>query len=127
CTPDQTASNTDSYGQSRSFIEDPQTHTMFAAALNGYLLRVKQSGSGPTLTTTTLPAINIGLDTLRAISNGYIGIRKGVIDPTARILYVPVVQVASPSVCSTWPGSTPCTPQVLPQGLHRFDLDALSH
>jgi carbohydrate binding protein with CBM4/9 domain len=127
CPPDQTANNTDAFGQTRSFTEDPQTHTMFAATINGFLLRVKQSGSGPTLTLTTLPAININLDSLRASNTGYIGVRKGVIDPATRSLYLPVVQTYSPSMCPTWPSTTPCTPQVLSQWLYRFDLNALSN
>lgn len=127
CTPDKIASNTDAYGQTRSFTEDPQTHTMFAATIANQLLRVKQSGSGAGLTLTTLPAINIDLDAFRAISSGYIGVRKGVVDPATRSLYIPVVQVYSPAVCSTWPSTTPCTPIVLNQWLYRFDLNALSN
>lgn len=127
CPPDQIASNTGTYGQTRSFTEDPQTHTMFAATINGFLLRVKQSGIGPTLTLTTLPAININLDSLRASNTGFIGIRKGVIDPATRSLYVPVVQTYSPSLCSTWPSTSPCTPIQLSQWLYRFDLNALSN
>ena len=127
CTPDQTASNTGTYGQTRSFTEDPQTHTMFAATIGNSLMRVKQSGSGASLILTTLPAINMNLDALRAISSGYIGVRKGVVDPVTRSFYIPVVQVYSPSVCSTWPSTTPCPAQTLNQWLYRFDLNALSN
>ncbi|MBL7497927.1 hypothetical protein I6A84_13150 [Frankia sp. CNm7] len=126
CAPDRTAADTSNYGQTRSFTQDPVSRTMFAATLSGYLLRVKQTGSGSGLTLTTLPTVNLGLDQLIDRNTYPIGIRKGVVDAQNRALYVPVVQVQNPASCPTWPGSTPCAPQPLDQWLYRFDLSALS-
>ena len=126
CAPDLTAGNTGTYGQTRSFVQDPQTKTMFAATISGYLMRVKQSGSGSTLALTTLSPVNIGLDQLVDRGTHYVGVRKGVIDVQNRALYIPVTQVANPSTCPTWPGSTPCAPVSLDQWLYRFDLNSLA-
>lgn len=126
CAPDLTASNTGSYGQTRSFVQDPQSKTMFAATLNGYLLRVKQTGSGSGLALTTLSPVNFNLDQLADRTTHYIGVRKGVVDVQNRALYVPVVQVANPTDCPTWPGTTPCAPKALDQWLYRFDLNSLA-
>ena len=126
CTPDRTVDASDTYGQTRSLTEDPTTHTMFAATLSGYLLRVKQAGSGSALVVTTLPAINLGLDQLVDRSSHYVGVRKGVVDSQNRALWIPVVQVANPADCPTWPSTSPCAPKPLDQWLYRFDLSALS-
>ncbi|MEK7571074.1 MAG: hypothetical protein AAB553_02260 [Patescibacteria group bacterium] len=126
CAPDQTAANTGDYGQTRSFVQDPQTKTMFAATLSGYLLRVTQTGSGAGLTLNTLPAVNIGLDQLVDRSTHYVGVRKGVVDSANRALYLPVIQVANPADCPTWPGSAPCNPESLDQWLYKFDLTTLA-
>ena len=126
CAPDRTAANTGAYGQSRSFTEDPTTHTMFAATLSGYLLRIKQTGSGSSLTLTTLPTINLGLDQLVNRNTQAVGFRKGVVDNKNRALWLPVVQVDGPTTCPTWPATSPCTPVALDQWLYRIDLNALS-
>jgi hypothetical protein len=126
CAPDKTALGTGDYGQSRSLVEDPATHMMFDATINGYLLRVKQTGTGSGMTLTTMPAINLGLDTLADRTKLYIGVRKGIVDVKNRALWLPVVQVANPSLCPTWPSTQPCTPVPLDQWLYRFDLSALS-
>jgi hypothetical protein len=126
CAPDKVVAGTGTYGQTRSFVQDPTTKTMFAATLNGYLLRVKQTGTGGTLTLTTMAPINLGLDQLVDRTTHYVGFRKGVVDATNRALYVPVVQVANPADCPTWPGATPCAPKELDQWLYKFDLNTLA-
>lgn len=126
CAPDRTVADTGDYGQTRSFIQDPTSKTVFAATLNGNLLRVKQSGSGSSLTLKALTPLTIGLDKLVDRNSKYVGIRKGVVDVKKRILWVPVVQVATPQDCPTWPGSTPCTPKIMDQWLYRFNLNVIS-
>jgi hypothetical protein len=125
CVPDRSAANTETFGQARSFSEDPTTHTMFAATLSGYLLRIKQAGSGAALALTTMPPINLGLDQLVDRYARAVGFRKGVVDNKNRALWLPVVQTYSPSTCPTWPKTAPCAPQALDQWLYRFDLNAL--
>lgn len=127
CAPDRTVSGTGDYGQTRSFTQDPTSKTVFAATLNGNLLRVKQSGSGSSLTLKPLTPLNIGLDKLVDRNTHYIGVRKGVVDTKNKILWVPVVQVATPQDCPTWPGTTPCEPKLLDQWLYRFNLTTLAY
>ncbi len=126
CAPDRTVAGTDVYGQTRSLTEDPTTHMMFAATLSGYLLRVKQTGTATKLVVTAMPPINMGLDQLVDRSTHLVGVRKGVVDPVNRALWIPVVQVANPADCPTWPATTPCAPKPLDQWIYRFDLSALS-
>jgi hypothetical protein len=126
CAPDRTALSTNTFGQTRSLSEDPATHTMFAATLSGYLMRIQQSGSGPTLSLSTLPAVNLGLDQLIDRSSHYVGIRKGVVDSVNRALYIPVIQTYNATDCPTWPSTKPCAPKALDQWLYRLDLTALA-
>ncbi|MEK7571863.1 MAG: carbohydrate binding domain-containing protein [Patescibacteria group bacterium] len=126
CTPDRSVAGTGEYGQTRSFTQDPTTKTVFATTLSGYLLRVKQSGSGTGLTLTNLSPITIGMDQLVDRNQKAIGVRKGVVDVKNRALYIPVVQVYNQTDCPTWPGSTPCALQSFDQWLYRFNLDAIS-
>jgi hypothetical protein len=126
CAPDRTVAGTDAYGQTRSFIQDPTSKTVFAATLSGYLLRVKQTGSGTGLTLTNLSPINLGMDLLVNRNQKAIGVRKGVVDASKRTMYLPVIQTYSSTSCPTWPSTTPCTPQVLDQWLYRFDLNAIA-
>ncbi|HEX8932509.1 MAG TPA: PA14 domain-containing protein, partial [Patescibacteria group bacterium] len=124
CPPDVIISGSDKFGDAYSMNEDPSNHMIYSVTLSGYLLGFTQTGSGSNFSATMLPQIDIGLGYLRA-NGSYIGIRRSVIDPNSRTLWIPIDQVYNPQTCPTWPGSTPCTPIVLDQWLYKFDLATL--
>ena len=115
CPPDATVSGTAAYGIVRSLTPEPRSGTMLAATMAGALLVVRPGADGGPGAAT---AINLGLDALVDRTIRWIGPRKGAVDASRSVLWLPIQQLRAPGVCT----GDPCS---LDQWLMRIDLEKL--
>jgi hypothetical protein len=119
CRPNAEVSQSASLGIVRSMNLDPGTGAMLIATMSGYLLPVKTADDDQTL--TPLPAIDLGLNELADRTTTALDLRKGSIDSTTHMLYLPVQQLQTAADCSNYP----CAPQALAQWLYGINLDSI--
>jgi hypothetical protein len=119
CAPDETVAGTDRGGLVRSLAVDPVTGAVLVAGLGGLLQVVRPVGSPPGADGWRVGrAVDFGLDLLRGPARHYVGIRKGCVDATRRLLWVPANQLILNDLAWPYP------PFRLDQWLYRFDLRA---
>ena len=88
---------------------------MLAATMAGALIVVRPGADGGPVAATP---INLGLDALVDRTIRWIGPRKGTVDATRGVLWLPIQQLRAPGVCT----GDPCS---LDQWLMRIDLEQL--
>jgi hypothetical protein len=113
--PAQFVDGTQSTGLQRSLALDPATGAILVAGISGLLVAVV-GGAGSARVTAT---VDMGLDFLTDRNSHMIGIRKGAVDVTRRLLWLPIPQL---STTSTYPAASY---PALDQWLYCFRLDTL--
>ncbi|MCK9876333.1 hypothetical protein MXD59_11190 [Frankia sp. Ag45/Mut15] len=117
--PDYLVVGTDQGGLVRSVTLDPTSGAILLAGLDGLVQVIRPSGRGNQMTFRTDRPIDVGLSRLRGPSTRYVGVRRGAVDASRRILWLPVNQMVLDGL--TWP----YPPFKLDQWLLRVDLDVL--
>ncbi|MCL9758813.1 hypothetical protein [Frankia sp. AiPa1] len=117
--PDYLVVGTDQGGLVRSVSHDPTSGAILLAGLDGLVQVVRPSGRGSQMTFRTDRPIDVGLSRLRGPSTRYVGVRRGAVDASRRILWLPVNQMVLDGL--TWP----YPPFKLDQWLLQVDLDVL--
>ncbi len=116
CSADYLVPATARGGLVRGASYDAVTGTVLLAGLDGLVQDVHPAGSGTRMTFRVGAGIDLGLNRLRGPATHYVGLRRGCVDATRRVFWLPANQLILNDI--PWP----FPPFKLDQWLYRIDL-----
>ncbi|MGF7238772.1 MAG: hypothetical protein ACQSGP_28015 [Frankia sp.] len=116
CSADYLVPATARGGLVRGVSHDPTTGTILLAGLDGLVQDVHPAGRGTRMTFRVGVGLDLGLNRLRGPATHYVGLRRGCVDATRRIFWLPANQLILGDL--PWP----FPPFKLDQWLYRIDL-----